>query len=334
MRKSLSLSSHTQEKIEKVRSIKFKEVRVTSSHIICRGLKDSGIDNILEKLEENKNLKKTFQSSKYTLDIEANEILDACMRAGYSADAVINVGLDFLIGTEKTNLQKYFSKNLSGFYPDPQNGEYRLRSIDPSKDRDEVRLKKALEQADLMPVPLGKIFGYVNEFLELIRAENGFNEKNVRTDTISLEGQDHLVVNNGIIIKGCDCWIAPQWDKNAHTYTVYDPKYGVIKNTFQLERVSDLLWMKFTHKGHLAVVAKGCDINFDEDSSCGTLVRMIGDSFDKFVFVFPLTQEMISAKDFPNSLERRYSTAELELAVGNYLIDKGVPIIDYFSHMG
>ena len=30
-----------------------------------------------------------------------------------------------------------------------------------------------------------------------------------------------------------------------------------------LERVNDLLWFKFTDKGHLAVVASSCDINRD-----------------------------------------------------------------------
>ena len=34
------------------------------------------------------------------------------------------------------------------------------------------------------------------------------------------------------------------------------------------------------------------------------------------------------------SFYRKYSSEELECAVGNYLISKGVPIIDYFSHMG
>lgn len=42
---------------------------------------------------------------------------------------------------------------------------------------------------------------------------------------------------------------------------------------------------------------------------------------------------MIRTKNEPNSFCRKYSSTELELAVGNYLIDKGVPIIDYYSHM-
>lgn len=42
----------------------------------------------------------------------------------------------------------------------------------------------------------------------------------------------------------------------------------------------------------------------------------------------------LSEKDQPNSIYREYTCAEIELAVGNYLISKGVPIIDYYSHMG
>ena len=85
----------------------------------------------------------------------------------------------------------------------------------------------------------------------------------------------------------------------------------------------------------MAVVAKSCDINWDSEQSCGLLVQEIGESFDtSFAFVFPLTRQMIRTKAEPNSFYRKYSSEELECAVGNYLISKGVPIIDYFSHMG
>ena len=119
------------------------------------------------------------------------------------------------------------------------------------------------------------------------------------------------------------------------TYDVYDKKYDDIKYKFDLERVSDVLWFKFTDKGHLAVVAGSCDINWDNSKSCGILVDEVGEVFDtSFLFVFPLTQQMLRSKSEPSSFYRKYTVAELELAVGNYLIDKGVPIIDYYSHMG
>ena len=51
----------------------------------------------------------------------------------------------------------------------------------------------------------------------------------------------------------------------------------LLKEKFDLERVSDVLWLKFTDKGHLAVVAKSCDINWDSKQSCGLLVQEIGD---------------------------------------------------------
>ena len=66
------------------------------------------------------------------------------------------------------------------------------------------------------------------------------------------------------------------------------------------------MWLKFTDKGHLAVVAKSCDINWDSEQSCGLLVQEIGESFDtSFAFVFPLTRQMIRTKAEPNSFYRK-----------------------------
>ena len=38
--------------------------------------------------------------------------------------------------------------------------------------------------------------------------------------------------------------------------------------------------------------------------------------------IFPMTSEILSNR----------SVGELELGIGNYLIDKGIPILDYYSH--
>jgi hypothetical protein len=229
------------------------------------------------------------------------------------------------------NLNKYFKKDESGYYFD-KSGERKLKGVNCSYDR--TRNEKAIKQAGVDPVPLCKVFSYINEFLELIREENGFFEKNIRFDTITLDNKNHIIIDNGIIIRDNN-WIEPCWDEKTNSYVKYDKKYDVIKNKFSLERIGDLLWFKFTNKGHLAAVAKSCDINWNSSLSCGTLVGEVGEAFDSsFVFVFPLTQEMIRTKFEPNSRDRKYSSEKLELAVGNYLIDKGVPIIDFYSHMG
>lgn len=229
-----------------------------------------------------------------------------------------------------SDIAKYLKKDIEGYYYDKKSKEYKLKGVNSSRDK--TRNEKAAEQAALEAIPFDKVYSYINEFLELIREENGFNEKNIKVDTIELDGKEHTIIDNGIIIREKN-WIFPNW--NGKTYDKYDKKYDAIKDKFELERVNDILWFKFTDKGHLAVVANSCDINWDNNKTCGILINEVGEAFDtSFVFVFPLTQEMIRTKADPDSYYRKYTSSELELAVGNYLIEKGVPIIDYYSHMG
>ena len=231
------------------------------------------------------------------------------------------------------NLEKYFKKDMEGYYLDKESNEYKLKGVNCSYDR--TRNEKAAKQASLESVPFGQVFSYINEFLELIREDNGFEEKNARLEIIKLDDAEHVIMDNGIIIRDNNWFYPPHWNTKKQTYDVYDKKYDDIKYKFDLERVSDVLWFKFTDKGHLAVVAGSCDINWDNSKSCGILVDEVGEVFDtSFLFVFPLTQQMLRSKSEPSSFYRKYTVAELELAVGNYLIDKGVPIIDYYSHMG
>lgn len=71
------------------------------------------------------------------------------------------------------------------------------------------------------------------------------------------------------------------------------------------------------------MVAKGMDINFDDNLPSGKYVKAINDSWDtSFVFIFPLTDDIIG----------KLSTGDIERGIGNYLIAKGVPIIDFYSH--
>ena len=230
------------------------------------------------------------------------------------------------------NLEKYFKKDIKGYYFDKKSNEYKLKGVKCSYKT--TRNEMAAHQASMKPVPLGQVFSYINEFLELIREDNGFEEKITRLDVINLGDAEHIIIDNGIVIREKN-WIYPHWDTINQTYDIYDGKYDIIKDRFDLERVSDVLWFKFTDKGHLAVVAGSCDINWDNNSSCGILVGEVREAFDtSFLFVFPLTQQMIRSKSEPRCYYRKYTVAKLELGVGNYLIDKGVPIIDYYSHMG
>lgn len=228
-------------------------------------------------------------------------------------------------------VENYLKKDIEGYYKKCDG--YFLRGVaGVNRCKDKTRNDKAKKQAKLSPVPFCKVYSYVNEFLELVREENGFTEKNIKIDTIKLDGKEHIIIDNGIVVRDNN-WSSSHW--NGKTYDKYDKKYDVIKEKFDLERVSDILWFKFTDKGHLAVVAKSCDINWNEKLPCGVLVNEIEEKLDdSFVLIFPLTQEMIRTKEEPNSFYRKYSSEKLECAVGNYLISKGVPVIDYFSHMG
>lgn len=171
------------------------------------------------------------------------------------------------------------------------------------------RLNRAKEQASLPTVDIANIIDYVIEFLEAI----------------------------GIEIK-----LSP---------IVKEPlsvTYKKIKEDNELEDERDIVWMKFTTDGYLGVVATSNDINFDipkseaeydskekyyndyerkykytwKHNSAGILIHQLGKQWDSsFVLVFPL-------KNIPKG----YNRGDIERAIGNCLIDKGVPILDFYSH--
>ncbi len=173
----------------------------------------------------------------------------------------------------------------------------------------DFRLKEAKNQIEMKPVDIKLIISYVNEFLNCI---------------------DIPKVLDPI---------------------VYDPlniDYKQIKKDYNLLYEDDIVWMKFTSDGYLGVVALGADINFNipKNSSCynekelryckykrknkidwkyntsGILIHQVNKNWDtSFVLLFPLA-----------NIAGRYKKRDIELALGNLLIDKGVPIIDFYSH--
>ena len=118
-----------------------------------------------------------------------------------------------------------------------------------------------------------------------------------------------------------------------------DIDYEEIKDMYCLEDEKELIWMKFTDDGYLAVVAQSNDINFDipdceEDydkkrengewlhTTSGILIHKLHKRWDtSFVLVFPLHRERCT-----------YDRHDIETAVGNFLIANGIPILDYYSH--
>lgn len=80
----------------------------------------------------------------------------------------------------------------------------------------------------------------------------------------------------------------------------WDYKYDIIKNKFNLREPSDIVWIKFTTNGHVGVVAKNFDINFDSKTDDGksissdVLVKEVGETWDKsFAMIFPMTSDIL-----------------------------------------
>jgi len=120
----------------------------------------------------------------------------------------------------------------------------------------------------------------------------------------------------------------------------------------------DIVWIKFTQEGHVGVVAKGADINFcyppnefryhDKEvmssgrevpvyNTSGIIIHRLGLRWntDK-VLVFPLTGKGMKAlrgKFEAKGLGQGTSSGKIETGIGDYLITKGVPILDFYSHM-
>lgn len=247
-----------------------------------------------------------------------------------SGNSILNVfsgsGLDVVEGGEFMNLDKYFQIDDDAFYED-KNGKKKFRGVQKYY-WDTVRNDKAIQQSKIPPISIGKILAYINEFIELLREENGYGDKNVRLDTIVLDNSIHLIIDNGIICNQLN-WKSPIYDKEIRRYVEWDYKYDIIKNKFNLRETSDIVWIKFTTNGHVGVVAKSFDINFDSKTDDGksissdVLVKEVGETWDKsFVMIFPMTSDILG----------NHSVGELELGIGNYLIEKNVPIIDFYSH--
>lgn len=96
--------------------------------------------------------------------------------------------------------------------------------------------------------------------------------------------------------------------------------YTKIMKDNQLYDKRDIIWMKFTTDGYLGVVATGSDINFNENNTSGKIIKALNKKWnDKYVLVFPLKNI-------------KFDRHLIESGIGNYLISKKVPILDYYSH--
>ena len=201
-------------------------------------------------------------------------------------------------------IKKYLNEDR-GIYYININGKECAESV---HGRGIKRFEKAQEQAKLPPAAVGTIVDYIKEYL-------GF---------VGIETTEQPIINPQSI------------------------DYDEIKEQFGLQDKKDIIWLKFTKDGYLCVVAMGDDINFDipknsDDydkkrqvynpekktyeekwvhNSSGILLHKLGKEWDKsFVLLFPL-------KNIPQG----YNRGDVEKAIGNWLIYKEVPVLDYYSH--
>lgn len=194
-----------------------------------------------------------------------------------------------------STIEHYFKKNPDAFYKNEQ-GYLRCRSV---RFGDPFRSDKALEQARKKPKERAQIEYLVNDCLGMIGVPKVPN---------------------------------PEMDPGKIDY-------AKLKRDYQLEDERDIVWLKFTTDGYVGVVAQSNDINFDLPPSAdvyndkdrsehwtyntsGIIIHQLGKSWDtSFVLVFPLKLNNVN-----------YSRHEIETAIGNYLTDHDVPILDYYSH--
>lgn len=202
------------------------------------------------------------------------------------------------------NIEKYFKEDGNAFYN--KDGKKWKHSV---HGKSYTRINKAKEQVELPVVDKKIIINYTKEFLSEI----------------------------GITLP-----------ENYNVQQIPNINYSELKEQMGLKDEKDIIWMKFTTDGHLGVVAVSNDINFDIPSSCedydkkknvyndykrtyeeewiynssGILLHKLGKEWDtSFVLVFPLS-----------NIPQQYNRGDIERAIGNFLIDKKVPIIDYYSH--
>ena len=120
--------------------------------------------------------------------------------------------------------------------------------------------------------------------------------------------------------------------KTQKTGRIYYEIWKDNKSNGMVEK-DDIVWIKFTENGVIGVIGTSCDIflGFPKNENYSTSDRIVdyvknkkgkGYSWDtENVLIFPLCK-------IPEGLNR----SDIESGIGNYLIFKGVPILDFYSH--
>ena len=114
-------------------------------------------------------------------------------------------------------------ENFNSNFDNKDNYKPKYRySDDPEAVKE--RLVKAMDQSEKMPIPYSKVYEYINEFLEECRNANGTKQISHRVDVIDLKSGTNIILDNGIIAKGCT-WSKNEWNNKTHKYERFDLKY-------------------------------------------------------------------------------------------------------------
>ena len=169
-----------------------------------------------------------------------------------------------------------------------------------------TRFRRAEEQAKILPVDVDEITEVIyKEFSEFI------------AKPIKYKITESQIETNGVVTIDYKC----------------------LKDKYRLADERDIVWMKFTKDNYLGVVADSNDINFDipndrnmydekrenglwKYNSSGILIHYLGKEWDSsFVLICPIIK-------FPEGKNRHF----IEKSIGDFLIEKNIPILDYYSH--
>lgn len=112
--------------------------------------------------------------------------------------------------------------------------------------------------------------------------------------------------------------------------------YEEIKNKYNTKAKEHIIFIQFVKTGHIAVVGAGMDIGFLRNENYGTwrvireLPRIEWD--DEEVIIVPvkgLDTKSVGIKNVDNILHCRNG---VEQCIGEYLIEKNIPILNYYQH--
>ena len=179
------------------------------------------------------------------------------------------------------------------------------------------RKKQAIEQCKMESVPIETIIKHIKSFFK----------KNKQ-----YEYGDIIHINYYYIIMHCLKKIGNQ-PNHSEIYAKYSnggkngySYYDYLKDVYGLKKRGDIIWIKFTKSGHIAVVGKGYDVSQKKTweygkTTAGKLLAETKEEWDKEnILIIPI---------------KNGQAEDVEKALGDYLTkEKNIPIIDYYSHNG